>query len=135
MQRQAGVWIDHRKAVVVVLEDGEPRVKTVESHTEKPTKTSGGSHQKEPWGHQDVVAEDHRKHDYQRELGHYYQAVAAELASADKLLILGSGQAHKEFRHYLEDKQHYRGTIREDRPAMAMADEEVIEEVRRFFGC
>ncbi len=134
MQRQAGVWIDHRKAVVVVLEDGEPRVKTVESHTEKPTKTSGAPIRRNPGGIRMWWRKTTANMTISGSLDTITRRLRQSLPVLDELLILGSGQAHKEFRHYLEDKQHYRGTIREDRPAMAMADEEVIEEVRRFFG-
>jgi stalled ribosome rescue protein Dom34 len=35
MKRKAGLWIDHKKAVIVIISDNEPHIKLVISKVEK----------------------------------------------------------------------------------------------------
>ena len=43
MKRAAGLWIDHRKAVIVFISDDGEESKEIESDMEKHTRFSGGS--------------------------------------------------------------------------------------------
>ena len=50
MKRAAGLWIDHRKAVVVFISDDGEESKEIESDMEKHTRFSGGSRSEQGWG-------------------------------------------------------------------------------------
>ena len=43
MKRAAGLWIDHRKALIVFISDDGEESKEIESDMEKHTRFSGGS--------------------------------------------------------------------------------------------
>lgn len=133
MRTHAGVWIDHRHAIVVILADGKPSTSTIASLTEKPSRTSGGSHQREPWAHQSVVAEDHRDREYRQALARFYEAVGKAIASAEELYLMGSGEARKELLNHLKKHDLYTGRVRESKPAQAMTEAEVVAETCRFF--
>lgn len=133
MSRKAGVWIDHRKAVVVMLDQGGETVETLLSQTEKPSKTSGGSHQATPYGHQDVVAEDRRDHEYRQQLAAFYAQVAEKLKGAEACYVFGAGEAHKELHHYLRDKAKLGDRIRQVDAADYLSDREIVAAVRDFF--
>jgi len=42
MSKQAGLWIDHRKAVIVLITDQGEEVKTITSDMEKHVRFTGG---------------------------------------------------------------------------------------------
>ncbi|WP_166264660.1 hypothetical protein [Marinobacter caseinilyticus] len=110
MKHYTGVWMDHRKAIIVRLETGEPQIVTVTSDAHRPSKSSGGHHQKAPNAHQDVVAEDHRQHRYLQEMNTFYEKIFQHLLTADEMLLLGPGQSKKKFNHFVE--QRHPGTLR-----------------------
>ena len=43
MNTAAGIWIDHRKAVIVIVSDQGERTRQIESDVEKHVRFSGGS--------------------------------------------------------------------------------------------
>ncbi len=101
MKRQAGVWIDHRQAVIVILEDQKEEIKRITSNIEKHVRYSGASHSQTPVGHDDST-EDRRDRRFVDHLNRYYDEVIAALWDADSILILGPGEAKGELQKRLE---------------------------------
>ena len=104
MSMQIGLWIDHRKAVVVKLSDDRERVETLESNMEKHVRPAGGSRSKSPYGPQDVMKEDGRERKYRLHLSRWYDIVADAVQYADELLIFGPGEGKVEFRKHIEGR-------------------------------
>lgn len=104
MSMQIGLWIDHRKAVVVKLSEDRERVEVLESNMEKHVRPAGGSRSKSPYGPQDVMKEDGRERKYRLHLSRWYEVVAEAVQYADELLIFGPGEAKSEFRKHIEGK-------------------------------
>jgi len=50
MKRAAGLWIDHRKALIVFISDDGEESKEIESDIEKHTRFSGGSRSEQGGG-------------------------------------------------------------------------------------
>lgn len=101
MSMQIGLWIDHRKAVVVKLSDDRERVEILESNVEKHVRPAGGSRSKSPYGPQDVMKEDGRERKFQLHLSRWYDTVAEVVQYADELLIFGPGEGKLEFRKHI----------------------------------
>lgn len=97
MSMQIGLWIDHRKAVVVKLSEDRERVEILESNMEKHIRPSGGSRSKSPYGPQDVMKEDSRERKFQLHLSRWYDVVAEAVQYADELLVFGPGEGKNEF--------------------------------------
>lgn len=109
MKKEVGLWIDHRKAVMVFLDVPGGRLESLESRLEKHIHPAGGAGSRLPYGVQDVMKEDGRERRYQLHLKHFYEAVLARIRNADALFIMGPGPAKVEFRkllqeHALEDR-------------------------------
>jgi hypothetical protein len=85
MKRNVGVWIDHRKAVIVRLTDDAEEIHAIESDMEKHVRYAGGR------------PEDQQVHRFTNHLNEYYAKVIAALHDADSILILGPGEAKGEF--------------------------------------
>ena len=102
MSIEIGLWIDHRKAVVVRLSDRQEQVEILESSMEKHVRPAGGSRSKSPYGPQDVMKEDGRERKFRLHLSRWYAEVAEAVKDADALLIFGPGEGKIEFRKHLE---------------------------------
>lgn len=92
MKKEAGLWIDHREAVVVMISDVGEETKRIKSNFEKRVRYSGGSRsegsRREP--------EDQRDRRFMDHLNKYYAEVIAYLREAESILLFGPGEAKGE---------------------------------------
>ena len=89
MKRNLGIWIDHKKAVIVSIAGDAEELHSIESGVEKHIHFSGG----EP--------EDKQEHRFTNHLKEYYGKVGAFLHDADSILILGPGEAKGELEKHV----------------------------------
>jgi hypothetical protein len=102
MKTKVGLWIDHRKAVVVVLADtGEVTIQ-IESNVEKQLRPYGGSRSKTQYGPQQAPSDDMRETVFMGHLGIYYDKVISCIRDAEAIQIFGPGEAKDELRKRLE---------------------------------
>jgi hypothetical protein len=100
MTTQAGLWIDHRKAVIVTGSGDGEISRLIESNVEKHVRysgDSGGSH-----GSRAGTAEDIRERHFEGQLRKYYDDVIECIRDAEAILILGPGEAKGELKARLE---------------------------------
>jgi len=129
----AGIWMDHRRAVTVILGVENLDMSIVESDAERPSKTSGGHRQVAPFAHQDVVAEDHRKRQYDAETNQYFERIFQRIKVADELVLMGPGEAKQKFINFLM-RQRSSIKLRECMPVGVMSNREVAQHVCRVFN-
>lgn len=125
VKRQVGLWIDHRKAVIVSLTAHGEETKLIQSNMEKHVRFSGRA--------QDVSAEDQRDRRFAGNLGKYYDEVIALIQDAESILILGPGEAKVELEKRLE-KEGLRGRIVGIETVDKMTDRQLAARVRKRFG-
>ncbi|MBK5256059.1 MAG: hypothetical protein JJE39_08495 [Vicinamibacteria bacterium] len=90
MKKQAGVWMDHRGAVLVFTGDEGERTERIESGVEKHERVKGLSADDAPEG-------DHRDRHFAEHLDKYYDEVILHLVEADEVFLFGPGEAKGEF--------------------------------------
>ena len=83
MSIKAGVWIDHRQAVVVLVTDAGKKIKKIASGVEKPVRSSGTSSSKNKYTPNDFVAEDTLQRKLASELKNFYDEVIACVRDAE----------------------------------------------------
>lgn len=97
MSGSVGLWIDHREAIIVTIDDsGQETVQCIKSGVERKTRLSGGSRGRSPYGPQDVAKEQTRDHRFQRQLDEYYERLIEYLEEAESIWIFGPGEAKTE---------------------------------------
>lgn len=133
MNHQTGLWIDHRRAVIVELIDGGETLRVVESHVEKHLERGGDSPMKGSYEARQVPADDSRQRALTGELTRYYDAVIAALPTHDSLLLFGPGEAKGEFRRRLA-KTAPGTTVTAVETTDKMTDRQVAAKVRAHFG-
>lgn len=126
MTKQAGLWIDHRKAVLVTIADKEEEIKTIKSNMEKHVRFAG-----------EIAAggagEDARDHQFGNHLNSYYDEVIAVIRDIDSILIFGPGEAKGELKKRLEHaglKAHILAIETTDK----MTDRQIAAKVRASAG-
>jgi hypothetical protein len=125
MKKDIGLWIDHRKAVVVIVSDEGEEVKEITSHMEKHVRYSndyseGGS------------SEDVRDRQFDNHLNSFYDSVVAVVHDGDTVQIFGPGEAKGELKKRLEStgfKEHILAVETVDK----MTDRQIAAKVRERF--
>jgi hypothetical protein len=98
MKTLAGLWIDHREAVIVILSDKGEETRRVKSHVEKQLRRSGRSPSEASFEAQMMPADDSREREYSGHLANYYDEVICCLRPAKAILLFGPGEAKGELR-------------------------------------
>ena len=132
MATKAGVWIDHRQAIVVLVTDAGQEIKKIAFDIGQPVQSRGGSRSKNKYTPNDFVAEDRLERKVENDRKDYYDDVIASIRGADSLLILGPGEAKGEFSKHIKAKK-LRGVVVELETADKMTDRQLAAKVKQHF--
>jgi hypothetical protein len=126
--KEVGLWIDHRRAVIVTLDgkDDKGTVEEIISGMEKHVRYSSGAHMQED------VAEDQQDKRFNGHLNKYYEEVAGRLHDAAAILILGPGEAKGELQKLLT-QQGKGKLIAGVEAADKMTDNQIASKVREHY--
>ena len=125
MKNQVGLWIDHRKAVIVTVTDEGEETRLIESDMEKHVRFASGSSE-------DGSAESTRDRQFASHLDGYYDKVIACIRDAESILIFGPGEAKGELEKRLENKE-LGGRIVGIETVDKMTDRQIAAKVRLRF--
>jgi stalled ribosome rescue protein Dom34 len=134
MKQNVGLWIDHRKAIVVTIEDDKEAVQVIESNVEQRVRLSGGSRTASPYGPQEVAAEGKRDERYRHHLDAYYREVIKAICDADSILIFGPGEAKGELKKALEESRELGRRIVGVESADKMTQPQIAAKTRDYFA-
>ena len=124
MKSNIGLWIDHKKAVIVTLTGKAEITRRMLSHMEKHVRFSGGAML--------ISAEDQRDRRFAGHLAKYYDRVIARIRGAGAILLLGPGEAKRELKSRLVD--HSLGALVSALVTVdKMSDRQVAARVRKHF--
>jgi len=132
MGTRVGLWIDHRKAVIMALTDKGEEARLIISKVEKQLRRSGDSPLKGPHEKLQVPADDSRQKTFTGHLNIYYNAVIAAMRDAESILIFGPGEAKGELRKRLE-RNNLGGRIVGMETVDKMTDRQIAAKVRQYF--
>jgi len=133
MSTDVGLWIDHRKAIVVAVTNKVEETALVVSAVEKQARRSSSSRHGGPYEPQQVPADDSRQRAYTGHLNIYYDAVIAAIGNADSILIFGPGEAKGELKKRLEGL-NLGGRITGVETVDKMTDRQIAAKVRKRFA-
>ena len=102
MKKEVGVWIDHRKAVIVTIENEVEVTREIQSNMEKHVRFSSDTSSKASNTSKGSTAEDMRDRQFGNHLERYYEEIIALIRDADSILIIGPGEAKVELENRLK---------------------------------
>jgi len=131
MTINAGVWIDHHKAVVLRITDEGEDIRQIISDANKTAHAAGVARVKSAHTRNDFVAEDKLERKAESHFNKYYDEVIALLKDADSIFILGPGEAKGELKKRIESKK-LKGQIAHVATVDKMTDHEIAAHVRQL---
>lgn len=133
MATKAGVWIDYKQAIVVLITDAGQEIKKIAFNVGQPVRRAGKSRTKNKFTPNDFVAENTLERKVEADRKSYFDDVIACIRGADSLLILGPGEAKGEFNKHIKAKK-VRGVVVELETADKMTDNQLTAKVKKHFA-
>ncbi len=132
MKRTAGLWIDHRKAIIVVISDKGEETKVIESKVERQQGRFEGKRSVDPYEAQMVPADNSRERRFTGQLNTYYDEIVLTVRQMEALFIFGPGEAKGELIKRLENNR-LGGLVEAVETADAMTNRQITAKVREYF--
>ena len=125
MNHNVGIWIDHKRAVIVSVAEGRVTSETLESDVEAHPRYSG---------QQDAGGEKNYEERHGQHLDRYYDEVISRLGQPDGLLIFGPGDARLELKERLSRSKAPSERTIDIEPADKLTDPQIVAKVKEHFG-
>jgi stalled ribosome rescue protein Dom34 len=133
MKTKAGLWIDHRQAVVVIFSDTGEEIKQISSDAEKQLRRTGSSPFQGNFEAQKVPADDTQQRVFTAQLKTFYDEVIDCIRDAESVLIMGPGVAKNELNARLEEN-NFGNRVSGVETVDNMTDPQIAAKVRKYFG-
>jgi len=130
MDRNVGLWIDHKQAYIIWHEND--KIEVILSNIEPPAHFSGGTQLGGKLNQKGDI-ELHHNDRYKLQLTRYYQQVLTKLKNVDSIFIMGPGEAKIEFQKALKRKKNMQNRLLKSEPADKMTMNQMIAHVRKFY--
>jgi hypothetical protein len=128
--KKVGIWIDHRNAVIVTIEDGRESITTIESDIDHQPKAAGRTGNPTKWGPQAPINERRIEENYRHQVVLFYKDVIKSIGKADQLLVMGPAQAKLEFAEELKKVADLRQVPLKVETVDKMTDPQIAAKVR-----
>jgi len=134
MSCQIGLWLDHKRAFLVTVRDQSVTTETIELEILPPPRSSGGlrsaagqpTHGVDPDAKQDARLAHY--------LDRYYEAIIARLGDAERIHIMGPGQAKLELKRKVAACKPLASRPVSLENADKLTDPQIVARMREVFG-
>jgi len=124
MGHDVGIWIDHKRAVIVRASAEGTTTETVESDV--------GAHPR--FGGQQNGGERRYEERHGQDLDRFYDTVIDRLAAPERLLILGPGEAKGELERRFRRSKVHAGCAVDVETTDKLSDRQIAARVTEHFG-
>jgi len=125
MSHRVGIWIDHKKAVIVSASANQITTKTLESEV--------GSHPRYS-GPQDAGGEKKYEERHGQHLDQYYDDVISRLGQPEAVLILGPGEAKLQLKERLSRSRALADRVVEIETTDKLTEPQIVAKVKEHYG-
>jgi hypothetical protein len=126
MNHKVGIWIDHKKAVIVSASANGVTAKTLESEVGAHARYSDGSH--------DAGGEKKYEERYGQHLDRYYDEVITQLGQPEALVIFGPGEAKLQLKERLSHSKALSEQMIKIETADKLTDPQIVAKVKEYYG-
>lgn len=130
MDRNVGLWIDHKQAFLIWNEDG--KVEVIPSRIEPPAHFSGGT-QLGGKLNQKADVEARRSDRFRLQINKYYQQVMKAIKDASSIFVMGPGEAKLEFQKAIKKSKDLHKRLLKVETTDKMTKNQMIAYVRKFY--
>lgn len=132
MDKKIGLWIDHKRAVMLTINREGENIQKIESGIEKHIHYRGPTRPHTPYSAQYQHGDDQLDKQFTVHLNKFYDKVIALVRGAESILIFGPGEAKSELKRRLVHEKA-RVQVVEVETADKMTDRQIAAKVRRHF--
>ena len=125
MSHDVGVWIDHKKAVIVSIGAGHVTTRTLESDVRPHPHFSGS---------QEGGGEKKYEERHSHELDRFYDDVIRQLGEPDALLLFGPGEAKLQLKDRLGRSNALSDRIVAVASTDKLTDPQIVAKVKEHYG-
>lgn len=133
LAEKIGLWIDHEKAFIVTVEPGSETVQELTSDVGKHVREHGGTRGGTAYSPQHGSAGNQEDRRYYQHLNEFYDRVIERLKNAEKLLIIGPGEAKGELAKRIGESKVLRDRVAAVEPADKLTRPQLVARVREYF--
>jgi stalled ribosome rescue protein Dom34 len=130
MDRNAGLWIDHKQAYLIWYKEG--RVEVIPSNVEPPAHFSGGTQLGGKLNQKGDIELRHNAR-YELQLLKFYRQVIAALKDVNSVFVMGPGKAKVEFEKAIKKHKSMQQRLLKVETADKMTKNQMIARVRKFY--
>jgi hypothetical protein len=125
MSHDVGVWIDHKKAVIVSIAAGQVTTTTLKSDVAAHPHYSGS---------QEGGGEKKYEERHNRDLDRYYDDVIAQLGKPDALLLFGPGEAKLQLKERIGRSKVLPESVVAVESTDKLTDPQIVAKVKEHYG-
>jgi hypothetical protein len=125
MSYNVGVWIDHKKAVIVSIAEEQVTTTTLESDVGPHPHYSGS---------QEGGGEKKYEERHNLRLDQYYDKVISQIGQPNALLLFGPGEAKLQLKNRLDDSQTSSERIVAVESTDKLTDPQIVAKVKDHYG-
>ena len=125
MSRDVGVWIDHKRAVIVSIAAGQVTTRTLQSDV--------GAHPHYS-GSQEGGGEKKYEERHSQDLDRYYDDVIGQLGKPDAVLLFGPGEAKLQLKERLGRSKVSSESIVAVETTDKLTDPQIVAKVKQHYG-
>lgn len=131
---KVGVWIDHKKAVIVTASAESVTARTLESEVGPHARYAGKAGYPTPDGAQDGRGEKNYEERHGQRLDRYYDEVIARLGQPEALFIFGPGEAKLQLKERLKRSKLLSERIVGIETSDKLTDRQIMAKVKEHYG-
>lgn len=132
MTKNIGLWIDHKKAIIVVQSEQGDDIQKIESGVGRHVRFRGAPHPKSPYSAQYQQGDDQLDNRFTEQINKFYGKVITCIREADAVLIFGPGEAKGELEKRIAHEK-VKVQILGIETADKLTDRQIAAKVRKYF--
>jgi hypothetical protein len=134
MNHRVGIWIDHKKAVIVTTSADLVTTRTLESEVGPHARYSGGAGYPTSDGPHEGGGETRYEGRYDEHLHKYYDEVISQLGEPEAVLIFGPGEAKLQLKARLSRFKALSERIVGIETTDRLTDSQIVAKVKEHYG-
>ena len=132
MTKNIGLWIDHKKAIIVIQGEQGEDIQKIESGVGRHVSYRGAPHPRSPYSAQYQQGDDQLDNKFTEQLNKFYEKVIDLIRGAQAVLIIGPGEAKRELEKRILHAK-VKVPIMDIVPADKLTDRQIAAKVRSYF--
>jgi hypothetical protein len=132
MMKNIGLWIDHKKAIIVVQSEQGQDIQKIESGVGRHVSYRGAPHPRSPYSAQYQQGDDQLDNKFNEQLNKFYEKVIEHIRGAQAVFIFGPGEAKGEFQKRIAHEKVNVPIVGVE-SADKLTDRQIAAKVRSYF--